>query len=165
MSRVRKHYQANFKANVTLSAQFGRVDVEDCKVSARQHADERTFSAKIIDWCEDSLELLDLLCELMADKKLTKTNVEAPPFGRGGNVQSAAAAGPGCDTLDACPLNGPAMRCTTRHIIWCGLPNIGNGLPEKISGDRLTRCSVRLRKTLGLSLTNWRSLRTMSTSF
>lgn len=58
-------------AAMTLSAQFGRVDVEDCKASARQHADERTFSAKIVDWCEDSLELLDLLCELVPDKRST----------------------------------------------------------------------------------------------
>ncbi len=35
---------------------------------------------------------------------VTKTNVEAPPFGRGGNVQPAAAAGHGCDCLCACQL-------------------------------------------------------------
>ena len=29
--------------------------------------------------------------------QLTKTNVEAPPFGRGGNVQEAAAVGPDCE--------------------------------------------------------------------
>ena len=53
-----------------LGARYGRVDVEAIKASAREHDGELTFSAKVIDWCEDSLELLDLLCELVPDKKL-----------------------------------------------------------------------------------------------
>ncbi len=52
-------------AVMRLSIGFGRIDIEDIKASARQHDEERTFSAKVIDWCEDSLEVLDLLCEIV----------------------------------------------------------------------------------------------------
>lgn len=48
---------------------FGRVDVEEMKATTRKHGEELTFSANVADWCEDSLELLGLLCQLAPDKK------------------------------------------------------------------------------------------------
>ena len=56
-------------AEMMLAAQFGRIDIESIKASSRVHAETRTCSAKVYEWCEDSLELLDLLCELAHDKK------------------------------------------------------------------------------------------------
>jgi glycosyltransferase involved in cell wall biosynthesis len=56
-------------AEFKLAALFGRVDIVDVKASFRKHSGEMTFDAKIGHWCEDSLELLDLLCELAPEKK------------------------------------------------------------------------------------------------
>lgn len=56
-------------AEMVLAARFERVDVEAIKASTRVHPETRTVSAKVNDWCEDSLELLDLLCELAHDKR------------------------------------------------------------------------------------------------
>jgi len=53
---------------VQLAAKFDRIDVEDIKASFRIHPDEITFSVKIKDWCEDSLLLLNLICDLASDE-------------------------------------------------------------------------------------------------
>lgn len=54
-------------AEVRLAARFGRADVRDVKASFRRHHGEMTFAAKVSDWCEDSLMLLDLMCELASE--------------------------------------------------------------------------------------------------
>lgn len=56
-------------AEMKLAGRFGRVDVEEIKASTRQHEGELTFSVKLANWCEDSQELLDLMCELGSKKK------------------------------------------------------------------------------------------------
>ena len=55
-------------AMVRLAATSGRVDVEAPKANARQHGGKWTHVARVREWCEDSLELLDVLCELAPDK-------------------------------------------------------------------------------------------------
>ncbi len=57
-------------AGMVLASRFGRLDIEEIKASARKHGEELTFSANVADWCGDSLELLDLLCELAPNEKL-----------------------------------------------------------------------------------------------
>jgi glycosyltransferase involved in cell wall biosynthesis len=47
-----------------LAAQYGRIDIPDIKASFRFHGDQAGFSRKISEWCEDSLDLLDLMCDL-----------------------------------------------------------------------------------------------------
>jgi glycosyltransferase involved in cell wall biosynthesis len=47
-----------------LAARHGRLDIETIKASARQHSAKWTHVARVNDWCEDSLDLLQLLCEL-----------------------------------------------------------------------------------------------------
>jgi len=54
-------------AEVKLAARFGRVDVHDAKAAFREHADTRTFSHKVSAWCEDSLMLLDVMCDLVPE--------------------------------------------------------------------------------------------------
>jgi len=54
-------------ALVQLAAKFGRVDVKDVKASFRKHPGEITFAVKVKDWCEDYLELLNLMCEVIDD--------------------------------------------------------------------------------------------------
>lgn len=57
-------------ALVILAARFGRVDVRDVKASFRRHPDNfGTTSAKIADWCEDSLYLLDVMCDLVPENQ------------------------------------------------------------------------------------------------
>ena len=56
-------------AEVQLAAKFGRVDVEDIKASFRKHDEEITSSTKASAWCEDSLMLLDLMCDLVPENR------------------------------------------------------------------------------------------------
>lgn len=56
-------------AEVQLAARFGRVDVENIKASFRQHPSQNTVSAKVSGWCEDSLILLDVMCDLVSEEK------------------------------------------------------------------------------------------------
>ena len=51
-------------AEVILATKFGRIDICDIKASFRSHPDQNTNSAKVKDWCEDSLLLLNTICEL-----------------------------------------------------------------------------------------------------
>lgn len=51
-----------------LSALFGRQDIFDVKASNRKHPGERTFSVKIGDWCEESVLLIDMMCELVPNR-------------------------------------------------------------------------------------------------
>jgi len=61
-------------AEVKLAAIFGRVDVKDIKASFRMHPSQNTSAVKIKGWCKDSLELLDIMCELVQEKKLLVKN-------------------------------------------------------------------------------------------
>jgi glycosyltransferase involved in cell wall biosynthesis len=56
-------------AEVQLDARFGRIDINDIKASFRKHPNEMTFMVKVNQWCEDSLMLLDLMCELQPDSR------------------------------------------------------------------------------------------------
>ncbi|MEX2162808.1 MAG: glycosyltransferase family 2 protein [Sulfuricaulis sp.] len=61
-------------ATAKLAATMGRIDIEETKASARQHGGKWTHVARVREWCEDSLELLDLLCELAPDKQAEVRN-------------------------------------------------------------------------------------------
>jgi glycosyltransferase involved in cell wall biosynthesis len=50
-------------AECILAARFGRIDVADVKASFRKHTLQTTNLAEIRAWCEDSLYLLDTICE------------------------------------------------------------------------------------------------------
>ena len=56
-------------AEVQLVARYGRIDIRDIKASFRRHHGEMTFAVKVRDWCEDSLELLDVMCNLASENK------------------------------------------------------------------------------------------------
>ncbi|HSD84973.1 MAG TPA: hypothetical protein VLG46_13990, partial [Anaerolineae bacterium] len=56
-------------ATAKLAAAMGSVDIEEPMASARQHGGKWTHVARVREWCEDSLELLDILCELAPDKR------------------------------------------------------------------------------------------------
>lgn len=52
-------------AEFKLAARYGRVDIMDVKASFRRHEENIGSAAKISAWCEDSLELLDVMCSLI----------------------------------------------------------------------------------------------------
>lgn len=54
-------------AMVQLAAKYDRIDIKDIKASFRKHSGETTFAAKVKDWSEDSLYLLDLICSLVPE--------------------------------------------------------------------------------------------------
>jgi glycosyltransferase involved in cell wall biosynthesis len=56
-------------AVLLLAAKYGRVDVREVKTSFRVHGDQKGLATNITEWCEDSLELLDLMCELVSENK------------------------------------------------------------------------------------------------
>lgn len=56
-------------AAVQLAAKYKRVDIPDAKASFRRHADQRMEKGQISTWCEDSLILLDLMCNLVPASK------------------------------------------------------------------------------------------------
>jgi glycosyltransferase involved in cell wall biosynthesis len=56
-------------AEVRLAAIHGRLDIKDIKASFRKHEGEMTVAVKVKHWCEDSLDLLDLMCDLAKERK------------------------------------------------------------------------------------------------
>jgi glycosyltransferase involved in cell wall biosynthesis len=57
------------KAMVLIAAKYGRVDVREAKASFRIHQDQKGFATKISEWCEDSLDLLNLMRDLAPENK------------------------------------------------------------------------------------------------
>jgi glycosyltransferase involved in cell wall biosynthesis len=51
-------------ALVQLASRFGRVDVPEVKAGFRKHGENIGSTAKIREWCEDSLFLLDIMCRM-----------------------------------------------------------------------------------------------------
>lgn len=65
---------------VQLASKFGRVDVEEIKASFRKHPGELTFSAKVTDWGEDFLDLLNLMCKVVPVDKVPLLKREGKRF-------------------------------------------------------------------------------------
>jgi glycosyltransferase involved in cell wall biosynthesis len=57
-------------AEFELAAKYDRIDIEDIKSSYREHPSELSFNSKVSEWCEDSLLLLNLTCELVPEEKV-----------------------------------------------------------------------------------------------
>jgi glycosyltransferase involved in cell wall biosynthesis len=56
-------------AETRLAAKYQRVDIPDVKASYRHHPDQGIDKGEIRTWCEDSIILLDLICNLAAPSK------------------------------------------------------------------------------------------------
>ena len=56
-------------AVVLLAAKYGRVDIREVKASFRMHGDQKGLATNITEWCEDSLDLLNLMRELAPENK------------------------------------------------------------------------------------------------
>jgi glycosyltransferase involved in cell wall biosynthesis len=67
--RSRTNLFQDVVATVQLAARQGRADVYDVKASFRRHEANSGSAARIKHWCEDSLFLLDLMCELAPERQ------------------------------------------------------------------------------------------------
>jgi glycosyltransferase involved in cell wall biosynthesis len=67
--RSRHNLFQDVVAEIRLAAAHGRIDIKDVKASFRKHEGEITFAVKVKDWCEDSHDLLDLICDLVRERK------------------------------------------------------------------------------------------------
>jgi glycosyltransferase involved in cell wall biosynthesis len=54
-------------AEMKLAARYGRVDVSEVKASFRRHGSNKGSAARVDDWVEDSLFLLDQMTALVSD--------------------------------------------------------------------------------------------------
>ena len=54
-------------AEVRLAAMYGRIDIQEPKCSFRTHAAARAHAHTISAWCEDSVMLLDAMCDLVPE--------------------------------------------------------------------------------------------------
>ncbi len=59
-------------AELKVAARLGRVDIKEVKAGFRSHDGNMGSAARIHDWCEDSLELLDIICGLSDDEDLIR---------------------------------------------------------------------------------------------
>ena len=64
-----KNLYQDVVAEFKLAARYGRLDIPDVKASFRRHLDNRGSSAKVNDWCEDSLHLLNVMCDLAPSER------------------------------------------------------------------------------------------------
>jgi glycosyltransferase involved in cell wall biosynthesis len=85
------HYLFDDVVTIARLSKTQRVDIEDIKASFRKHGDEVTFSANIKDWCEDSLYLLDLICDVVDEESREITRKEGLRFLAHINYQFASA--------------------------------------------------------------------------
>ena len=67
-------------AEVKLAASHGHADVPGVKASFREHPGEITFATNVRYWCEDSVELLDLICQLVAEDQKATIRQEGARF-------------------------------------------------------------------------------------
>jgi glycosyltransferase involved in cell wall biosynthesis len=63
-----KNLYQDVVAEVKLVAERGWIDVSDVKASFRRHGDNAGSAARIGDWCDDSLYLLEVMCEAAPER-------------------------------------------------------------------------------------------------
>jgi len=66
------HFFVDVAAEFEMVANFERIDVPEVLASFRAHGGSWGKSTVIADWCDDSLKLLDLACELAKDEQKEK---------------------------------------------------------------------------------------------
>jgi len=78
-------------AELQLAAKFGRIDIADIKAGFRNHPGEITYSVRVGQWCEDSLLLLDLMCNLASKENIDLIRKEGMRFFSQLNYRRASA--------------------------------------------------------------------------
>ena len=125
-----KHYcYPDTAAIFRLASRYPRVDIREPKANYRIHGGEVTYSRTICDWCEDSLELLDLMCDLVPkESKSEIRRLGARFFGRANYLRAVAAPSP--------RERAAAMLKVLRYFKYRQLPNRAH-LLDVLHGTRL----------------------------
>lgn len=55
-----------------LSSRYGRKDIRESKASNRKHLNELTLTLKTKEWCEESLLLVETMCQLVSEKSMVQ---------------------------------------------------------------------------------------------
>jgi glycosyltransferase involved in cell wall biosynthesis len=76
-----------------IASRASRVDVREVRATTRKHSDQRTYSVTVVAWCEESLDLLDLMCRL-APQRQSEIRSRGKRFFNGVNYDRAAGVGP-----------------------------------------------------------------------
>jgi glycosyltransferase involved in cell wall biosynthesis len=76
----RHHLAEDCVALATLASRHERVDVAEIKASFRKHPGEVTFAVRAVEWGEDFLELLELMCLLVPPAKAALVRAEGRRF-------------------------------------------------------------------------------------
>lgn len=69
-------------AVVILAAKYGRIDCRPAKASFRRHASNSGNATSVMKWCEDSLQLLNIMCDLIPEEKERIRKAGLPFFSR-----------------------------------------------------------------------------------
>jgi glycosyltransferase involved in cell wall biosynthesis len=67
-------------AEMRLAARYGRADVPEVKASFRRHGDNMGSAARLGEWVEDSLFLLDVMCELVPQEAKERVRREGMAY-------------------------------------------------------------------------------------
>jgi glycosyltransferase involved in cell wall biosynthesis len=78
--RSKHHRFDDVIAEVRLAAKYKRIDIPDVKASCRHHSDQGTEKGQIGTWCEESMILLDLMCNLAPPSKAALVRREGVKF-------------------------------------------------------------------------------------
>lgn len=140
-----KHYlYDDSRAVLRLAAEYGRIDIPDVKASARLHHAELGFAAKIGDWCEESLLLLELMCELAADRQDAVRQAGRRFFARANYSRAQA-------------VRSPVQRLLAYWTVFRAFghpPSLYHFYPRRLRGLR-----TRAKQLLGIGATNGRPAR------
>lgn len=82
-------------AQVRIAVAHDRVDVAAVKASTRSHPDQFTYGAKAIAWAEDSLELLEIMCDAAGERREAIRNEGERFFARISYSRASAIRSPG----------------------------------------------------------------------
>jgi glycosyltransferase involved in cell wall biosynthesis len=84
-----RHYLFNdLMTHFKVAAAYGRMDLREPKASFRLHGESATDKADMRAWCEESMDLLRLLCELSPGNR-TLIETRGTRFLAGGNYRRA----------------------------------------------------------------------------
>lgn len=66
--RSREFVYQDVIATIKLACLYGRVDIEDPKASYRIHGSKLGKATEIAKWCDDSLQIIEVMCEGLPEK-------------------------------------------------------------------------------------------------
>jgi glycosyltransferase involved in cell wall biosynthesis len=128
-------------AVMRLAAVYGRGDIPDVKASARLHHAELGFASRVGDWCEESLLLLELMCELASEQQDAVRRAGRRFFARANYFRAQA-------------VQSPLRRLLAYWVVFHTFgypPPLYHFYPQRLRGLR-----TKVKRLLGIGATNGR---------